>query len=242
LTELLAMTESDLFQDSVGEKFGITQRLYQTLEQQGRLKRFKSLYFDVMQLPGRGPDWSRARIAQEALNQLGPWKTCYGGIQLGHDKPLQNPIWLREEKRLEEKQAKRMEFENHLSSQDKEKAKAEKTQKAIDAAWKRLAKKAKDKNATERDAVKWVATNIHADPRDIDADKAPSGDAVSMLKWARADPKNEDTFFSSIWPKTMPPKTAIAKEGEQADDQTENKELSRAMAAVMEAGRKHDDA
>lgn len=69
------------------------------------------------------------------------------------------------------------------------------------------------------EAVQWVGHNI-SNQKAL-PDDAPGGAAWGLLMWVRRSPANESTFWSSIWPKTLPTAAALkqkAKTNSNDDD------------------------
>jgi len=83
--------------------------------------------------------------------------------------------------------------------------------------WRKLAKKAVGKSAKHLDIVSWVANNLDTPLEEIT--ECPSPAAVSLLKRIRATSAlGQMKFFTDMWTKTFPNRTAIEAEARFQDD------------------------
>lgn len=69
------------------------------------------------------------------------------------------------------------------------------------------------KTVPSRAAVEWVAKHLQV--AELGPEDAPSGEAWSLLAWARSDAEAMRDFWKSVYPKILPSKAQI-----EADDAT----------------------
>lgn len=71
------------------------------------------------------------------------------------------------------------------------------------------------KKASTIVCIDWVFNRLGVDPRTLETSDPPSMGALSLLVWANA---NRDSFFTTIWAKTIPSKSQIEMQEKLRDD------------------------
>jgi hypothetical protein len=88
------------------------------------------------------------------------------------------------------------------------------------------------------ESAQWVAQNL-ANPK-VQAQDAPSGLAWGLLQWVRVTPANQNTFWSSIWPRMLPSGAALQKQQETEEVKKVDKGYERLKKLMNEMQSKNE--
>jgi hypothetical protein len=82
------------------------------------------------------------------------------------------------------------------------------------------------------EAVKWVARNFSKSVSDIDPTGVPDEMAVSMLEYAKSNPRARDVFWGNIFGRFIPSRQQIEQQERFSDD---NRQISETLEFVEKA-------
>jgi len=86
------------------------------------------------------------------------------------------------------------------------------------------------KRADEREIVQWIFDHMFV--TDVTPDMAPSAGAWGYLLFLRSSPSSRDTFFNTIWPKTLPTRSQLENLDKQRDNAAPLQQLIRQVLEV----------